>query len=128
MKHLALVCLLSLLAACVATDEVSLAGRTLPYACDDYVVVGRVHNESLSTIPNENDILGHSNYFGTIRVRRTVRGHRLPSTIRVRYGSHGEIRDDSDFMFVLKKEDDGAFSIKTAQLMSVNPLLAAVCN
>jgi hypothetical protein len=87
-----------------------------------------VHPEHFSPIQDKNDILGHSSYAATIRVRRTLKGHWLPSTIRVHYGSHGEIRDDSDFMFVLKKEEDGAFRIEAAQLMSVRPLLAANCD
>lgn len=112
--------------ACAAGQEASLDDRTLPFGCSDTVVVGRVENGEFEHVEIENDLLGHGWISATLKVRRVVRGERVPPVLPVRYFAHTYMREDRDFMFVLGRTDAG-YEIKTGQLMSVRPLLATSC-
>ena len=101
--------------------------RTLPFACGDVVVVGTVHNRKIDAIEDQGDALGHGLASATIRVRRVIRGPKLPSLIPANYLAHAYLRENQEFMLVLSKGDHGRFSIETGQLMSAHPRLAARC-
>lgn len=114
------------LSACTTTSHVPLENRTLPFGCNDVVVIGRVTTGAYQHAASQEDVIGHGWYSATIAVRSTVRGARLPSVLRVRYFSHARFRDDLPFMFVLSPTSTG-YQIATAQLMSLHPRLARSC-
>jgi hypothetical protein len=115
-----------LTAACATAPQAGLEDRTLPYGCNDTVVVGSVKNGAYEPVKFENDILGHGWISATLYVRRVVRGTALPPVLPVKYFAHASMRQDQDFMLVLKHTRTG-YEITTGQLMSVRPLLASRC-
>jgi hypothetical protein len=107
--------------------DASLEDRTLSYGCNDTVVVGRVTNGAYQPVQSENDILGHGWISATLHVRKIVRRTNVPANLPVRYFAHTYMREDRDFMLVLKRSA-GGYEIATGQLMSVRPLLASHCD
>ena len=126
-RRLAFFVLCPLMASCVTNDPISTEDRTLAYGCDDVVVIGHVRNGSYSPIKDGDDILGRGKVTATIRVRKVVKGPKLPPLIPANYVAHGEMREDRNFMLVLSRACDGTFSIQTGQLMPVRPRLAVRC-
>lgn len=112
--------------ACATGQEASLEDRTVPFGCSDTVVVGRVESGAYEPVKSENDLLGHGWISATLKVRKVVRGERVPPVLPVRYLAHAYMRHDRDFMLVLGRTGAG-YEIKTGQLMSVRPLLATSC-
>src|SRR5437764_11777911 len=113
-------------AGCATAPRVSLEVRTLPFGCDDSVVVGTVENGAYQPVESENDILGHGWISATLHVRKVIRGTPLPSVLPVRYFAHAYMRLDRNFMLVLKHTGAG-YEITTGQLMSLRPRLANRC-
>lgn len=116
-----------LTAACSTAPDVNLEDRTLPYGCNDVVVVGSVQNGSFELARSPNDLLGHGWATATITVRKVVKGPLLPSVLPVRYFAHTYMRQNLDFMLVLKRTDGGGYEISTGQLMSLRPRLTDRC-
>jgi len=112
--------------ACATGQEASLEDRTLSFGCSDTVVVGRVENGAYEPVEIENDLIGHGWISATLKVRKVVKGERVPPVLPVRYFAHTNMRHDRDFMLVLGHTASG-YEIKTGQLMSVRPLLATSC-
>jgi len=102
--------------------------RTLSFACSDWVVVGRVKNGEFHSADGPDDILGRGWIDATLEVGRVVKGSQTAPTLHVRYFAHTYMRSDQDFMLVLSSQPDGAFLIRTGQLMSAHPKLAARCS
>ena len=101
--------------------------RTLAFRCSDEVIIGTVQNEGWQHVEIADDILGHGWADATLRIERVVKGMRLPSTIHVRYFGHTYMREDRDFMLVLRRDTLGKYIIVTGQTMSAHPLLAVDC-
>jgi hypothetical protein len=112
--------------ACATGQKASLEDRTLPFGCNDTVVVGRVESGAYEPVKSENDLLGHGWISAKIKVRKVVRGERVPLVLPVRYFAHANMRQDRDFMLVLGRSGAGC-EIKAGQLMSVRPVLATSC-
>jgi hypothetical protein len=115
-----------LAAACASVPQASLEDRTLSYGCNDIVVVGSVRNGAFEHVQIDNDILGHGWISATLHVRKVVRGPRLPAALPVRYFAHTYMRQNQEFMLVLKHTDTG-YEIVTGQAMRLRPLLASLC-
>ncbi len=113
-------------AACATVPKASLEDRTLSYGCNDLVVVGSIMNGAYEPAPSDNDILRHRWISAAVHVRKVVRGAGLPAVLPVRYFAHTYMRQDRDFMLVLKHTGIG-YEVTTGQLMSVRPLLASAC-
>jgi len=112
--------------ACATVPQASLADRTLAYACNDTIVVGTVENGVYEPVKPSPDVLGHGWISAMLHVRKVVRGERLPAVLPVRYFAHTYMRQDQEFMLVLKHTATG-YEITTGQLMRVRPLLASRC-
>jgi hypothetical protein len=117
----------SMAVACTAVDAASVEDRTLSFGCEDIMVVGRVKNSGFSPVRHNDDIIGHGSASAAILVRKAVRGPKLPRVIPVHYFAHAYMREDRDFMFVLRRSEGGTFGVASAQLMSLKPRLAAQC-
>ena len=115
-----------LTAGCATVPQASLEDRTLSYGCNDTVVVGTVTNGAFVPVEANDDILGHGWVSATLHVRKVIRGASLPAALPVRYFAHTYMRQDRDFMFVLKHSGTG-YEIATGQLMSARPMLASRC-
>lgn len=115
-----------LTAACATMTQASLENRTLSYGCSDIVAVGRVENGTYEHIQSEDDLLGRGSIEATLHVRKVVRGASLPAVVPVRYVAHSFMREDRDFMLVLRRSGSG-LEITSGQLMSLRPLLASRC-
>jgi hypothetical protein len=118
--------LLLIATGCATAPEASLENRTLPFGCDDSVVIGTVENGAYQPVESKTDILGHGWISATLHVRKSIRGTPLPSVLPVRYFAHTNMRQDRDFMFVLKHTGAG-YEITSGQLMSLKPRLANRC-
>jgi integration host factor subunit beta len=118
---------LLLISACAAMPQASLENRTLAYGCSDIVAVGSVTNRAYEPVGNNGDLIGHGWISATLHVRRTIRGATLPAALPVRYLAHTNMRQDRDFMLVLKRGGAG-YEIAAGQLMSARPLLASHCS
>ena len=113
--------------ACATWPAAGPEDRTLPFGCNDVVVVARVANGAHSPVETSDDVIGRGWVSATLRVRRLVRGAPVPPVLSVRYSAHGRMREDRDFMLVLKRTDSG-FEIATGQLMSQRPRPARRCD
>jgi hypothetical protein len=118
---------LLLTVACATGQDASLDDRTLSFGCSDTVVVGRIENSAYEPVEKENDLIGHGWTSAKLKVRKVVRGDRVPPVLPVRYFAHASMRQDRDFMLVLGRTAAG-YEIKTGQLMSAKPLLATSCD
>ena len=110
-----------------SAQPATIEDRTLSYGCSDTVVVGRIKNGDYAPVHDDEDILGHGWIGASIKVRRLVRGAKLPSSLTIKYYAHTYMREDRDFMFVLSENGKGGFELKHAQLMSVRPIIPAHC-
>ena len=115
----------TLATACATAPQASIEDRTLPFGCNDIVVVGDVRNGGYLPV-EDGDILGYGWITATVNVRKVVRGVAVPSILPVKYLSHSYMRQGLDFMLVLKRSATG-YEITTGQRMSVRPLLASRC-
>lgn len=115
------------LAACASMELPTRDERTLTYGCDDVAVVGRLQNGDFEHVEIEGDILGHGWFFAHLKVREVVKGGVFSDQIPIRYFEHTYLREDRDFMFVLREAEDGEFRLQSARLMSIRPFLAARC-
>lgn len=113
--------------ACATWSAAGPEDRTLPFGCNDVVVVARVANGAYTPVETSDDVIGRGWVSATLRVRRLVRGAPVPPVLSVRYFAHGRMREDRDFMLVLKRTDSG-FEIATGQLMSSRPRPARRCD
>ena len=73
------------------------------------------------------DLLGHGWASATLKIRKRVHGASGASVIPVRYFEHSYLREDRDFLFVLRSADDGTYEVVGKKLMSARPRLAASC-
>jgi hypothetical protein len=112
--------------ACATAPEASLADRTLPFGCDDVVVIGNVTNGSYRPVESADDLLGHGWITATVNVRRVIRGPQVAPVLPVRYFAHAAMRENRDFMLVLRRTGTG-FEITTGQSMSLRPRIAGRC-
>lgn len=112
---------------CARAQSASIEDRTLSYRCGDTVIVGRIKNGGYAPVQDDEDIVGHGWIDAHIRVKRHLKGAKVPTSLPIRYYVHTHIRDDRDFMFVLSGNGTDGFMIKYAQLMSVRPIIPAEC-
>ena len=127
MRHLALAILLALLAtACVTGQAPSGEDRFLEFGCTDSVVIGTVENGAYQPLVDETDLLWRGWITATLHVRKAVRGASLPPSLPVRYLAHAYMREDREFMFVLRRREAG-YEIATGRLMSSRPRLSTHC-
>jgi len=113
-------------ASCAALPDVRAEDRTLSFGCNDIVVIARVRNEAEEPSKSENDLLGHSWFSSTLKVKHVIKGIGVPAVLPVRYYSHAGFREDMDFMLVLKRTERG-YEITTGQLIQLRPHLAEHC-
>ncbi|MBV1691885.1 hypothetical protein KRR38_30525 [Novosphingobium sp. G106] len=114
--------------ACVSNSPVSVEDRTLRYGCNDLVVVGRIiENGAYEPVQDDDDLIGHAWVSARIKVKKVLKGADIPAVLPVRYFAHVHMREDRDFMFVIRSAEKG-YEIETGQLMSVHPRLAARCD
>ena len=71
----------TLLAACATLQNASFDDTTLPYGCNDTVVVGTVTNGNYEPVKSHDDILGHGWISATLHVQKLVRGQQLPPVL-----------------------------------------------
>jgi hypothetical protein len=121
------VAIMLIIGGCATAPQASVQDRTMPFGCNDSVVVGTVENGTFQPVESEADILGHGWISATLHVRKVVRGTSLRSVLPVRYFSHAYMRHDREFMLVLKHTGTG-FEITDGQLMSERPRLASHCS
>ena len=123
--HFAILLIAGLTAAPGAPGQVQ--DRTLAYRCGDFAVVGRLKNGGWEHVEIADDLLGHGWASATLKIRKRVHGTLRASVIPVRYFEHSYLREDRDFLFVLRSADDGTYEVVAKRLMSARPRLAASC-
>lgn len=119
--------LIGLLVAVAPTIGGARPTEALSYRCDDVVVIGRLQNLSYTHEEIEDEKIGHGWMMAHLTVRKVVRRTPGKSVLRVRYFGHTYMRQDRDFMFVLRPAEEG-FTIANARLMSGRPRLSPQCS
>jgi hypothetical protein len=125
--------LLALGALIIAGSNATLAQATpaksddVAYGCNDLVVVGRLEKQDYQHVEIEDDLLGHGWITADLRVDDVVFGARRVRNLPVKYFAHTYMREDRDFVFVLRPAEDGRHLVRTARLMENDPELADHC-
>jgi hypothetical protein len=108
-----------LVAAC-ATVRSGEPANELAYSCDDLVVIGRIAVLSEESLPDAAPFPGwQSRWELEVRIKRVVRGVETRPAVRATSVSHGQLREDLDFLTVLSPRDDGSFVL--AEAAAFNP-------
>lgn len=114
-----------LLAGCTTIGAAEPATE-LAYSCGDLVVVGRVRTLSSAEVPNalNSDFLPNWNSRNQLQVqiKRIIRGSEPRRAVPATQISHGQMRDDRDFLVVLKPTAGGAYHLETAALWNERPI------
>ena len=116
------------LASCVTRPDVRPEDRILEFGCSDTVVVARAMNQSVEPVKDENGEVWEGWVTATLSVQRVMRGEKVPHRLPVRYFAHTYMRDDIDFMMVLRRNANGTFEVQNGQTMRLRPRLAARCS
>ena len=97
--------------------------RELSYGCDDLVVIGRVATVSEASVQDSGVELANwrSEWGLQIRVKRVIQGSERRRLIPASAISHAEMRDDVDFLIVLRPNEDESYDLQTAALWQRNP-------
>jgi hypothetical protein len=97
---------------------------TLEHECSDIVVIGRAKTLSYSEMDTENGILRRSIFKIEIRIKRVLYGSEKRKIVNATGVSHGQMREDKDFVFILRP-NNGDYQIITAALEYLNPRIAS---
>ena len=101
----------------------------LKFGCEDVAVVGRIKTVGESAVKDADPLPNwRSAYQLRIQIKRVIRGseHRriVPATVI----AHAQIRDDRDFLILLKPDGAGGYSLVTASLWEYRPKLGGSCS
>ncbi|MFL6787406.1 MAG: hypothetical protein ACJ8FC_01945 [Sphingomicrobium sp.] len=119
---------------CVSIADAKSSDRDeIEYACSDLVVVGRLVKQDYQHVEIEDDILGHGWVTADVKVDYVVHGPMTVNKLRVRklpvrYFAHTYMREDRDFVFVLRPAENGRHLVRKARLMEYDPELANRCS
>ncbi len=130
MPHRFITPLICLLWGCATLDR-SEPANELAYGCRDLVVIGRIITLDGTSIPNADPLPNwQSQWHLAVKIKRVVRGTEQRAFVPAAGTSHGQIRDDRDFLAVLHPIDDGAYNLEAAALWQVRPRpgLAEACS
>jgi len=114
--------------ACMTGAGSDDADRILPYVCGDVVVRGRIQNGAYRPLETEGDLIGHGSVDAVIIVDKQIKGPPALHRLAVIYTAHVMLRDDTDYLFVLKPAPNGRYELRTAQVMELHPRLASRCD
>ena len=113
--------------ACLIGAPAGAEEGPLSYGCDDLVVVAKIiENGTYEPVEDKDDFIGHAWINARIKVKKVIKGGHIPVVLPVRYFAHVHMREDRDFMFIIRNTEKG-YEIETGQLMSVHPRLATRC-
>ena len=115
--------------AALCAGAVSAKARDdIVYGCSDLVVVGRLAKQDYQHVEIEDDLLGHGWVTADVKVDEVVFGHPRDSKLPIRYFAHTYMREDRDFVFVLRPIENGRHLVRSARLMETNPEIADRCS
>ena len=111
-----------------ATSTAREPASYLQYGCDDLVVLGRIETLGITSIDGADPLPGwQSEYQLQIQIKRVMRGKETGEIIRASAVSHSQIRNDRDFLIVLRADERGNYSLMKAALKQAGTKLAPVC-
>ena len=100
----------------------------IEYGCSDLVVVGRLVKQDYHHVEDKDDILGHGWVTADVKVDNVVFGHPRARKLPVRYFAHTYMREDRDFVFVLRPAENGRHPVRTADLIENDRELEKHCS
>lgn len=113
--------LVALLGGCATVDTGEPANE-LAYGCKDLVVIGRIATLSGTSIPDADPLPNwRSEWQLQVKIKRVIRGSERRLVVPAVGLSHAQIRDDRDFLAVLRPIEGGAYSLETAALWYDGP-------
>lgn len=128
--------LLFAIAAIVSTCGVT-AGKSdasaqddiVSYACSDVVIIGHVRYQTFTPISDAGDLVGHGHIDMTIDVKRKLAGDIAATTIPASGIAHTFIREDRDFLLVLRPAPEGRYALQQGRILESGdePSLAKDC-
>lgn len=98
------------------------------YGCNDLVVVGRLGRQDYQHVEIENDLLGHGWVTAYVKINDVLFGHARARKLSIRYFAHTYMREDRDFVFVLRPTENGRHLIGSARLLEADTELAERCS
>ncbi|MBP7135067.1 MAG: hypothetical protein KBA57_01770 [Sphingomonadaceae bacterium] len=102
----------------------------LEYACGDLAVIGRIRTVDEKVIAgSQADFLPHwrSEFSLQIQIRRIIRGMEHRRFVPASIISHAQIRDDRDFLIVLRPNGLDGYTLQTASLWKGRSKLKEPC-
>ena len=114
------------LSGCVSSGQDFDQAKAVSYCAGDLVVVGRIQEETLTPIPNDNDILGRGRVDMLIQIKRTLAGSAPAASVRATTIAHALARKDLDFVFVLKPAAGAAYELRTGTVLFGNRAMPKV--
>lgn len=113
--------LASLLGGC-ATLNTGEPANELQYGCNELVVIGRIATRGGTSIPDADPLPNwRSEWQLLVKIKRVIRGVEPRSVVPATGVSHAQIRDDRDFLAVLRPIEGGAYILETAALWDDGP-------
>ncbi len=122
-----LVLLFVFLAGCATATGSEGGPDTLAYACDDVVVVGRVTALPYEDASAPGDLLGHAAWDLRIKIKQVVHGAESKRVVPAIGVSHAQIRDDTDMLIVLSRQQQGYVVRTLSVLEGGRPRLEPTC-
>lgn len=108
------------LAACATQPTSQQLAATLEYGCDEVALVGRATTLARHEAASDH-LLGQSDFKLRIAVKRVLFGHEDRPSVIATVMSHGEIRGDKDFLFILRRQSNGDFGVRSAAIWNAHP-------
>lgn len=104
-------------------------GVVLAYGCGDLVVLGRVKSFDEQTLPIEGGLLGRSRFSSSVTIKRVLYGREARREVPASGLSHGQMREDRDFLLVLSPQLEGGYVISSGAILDRRnrPALAKRC-
>jgi hypothetical protein len=96
----------------------------IKYGCNDLVVVGRLGEQDYQHVDIEDDILGHGWVTADVKINDILFGTAKSGRLPVRYFAHTYMREDRDFVLVLRPAEHGRYLVRSARLLKAGTELA----
>lgn len=117
-------CCSTLVLCLLATPAVSRSEhrvQVVDFGCRDLVAIGRIRTLKFDDLSLPDDLLGHGRFWMDVSLKKVLKGKERRSGVPTTQIAHAQLREDRDFLVVLSPMENGAYSLKSAQLWKQRP-------
>lgn len=98
------------------------------FACHDVVVIGKVSSTAYHGQGDPNDPIGYGQIDASVSINRVLHGSTTRQSVPITYFAHTFMRNDRDFVLVLRLSKAGIYSVVDARRVYGRlPPMAARC-